>query len=289
MTGYGRAEIQSEEYSCKVEIRSLNNRFMEIKPRLPKYLSQLEVPLKKLIKSKCARGSFEVCVFLERKNGGNGDQEIKPNIELASQYVDALTQIKNTLGLSGEIDISSVLSLRDLIKFEPREVDSSNEAMVLNTVEEALAALIKMREEEGQNLQTGIGGHLKIIENLAESIQTRQPRVLEEYRDRLKEKIALLMNEVSPDEARLAQETAIMADRCDVTEELSRIKSHLQQFEAMIQKEEPQGRKFEFILQEVNREVNTIGSKSADRQLSQSVIELKSVLEKIREQILNIE
>lgn len=262
---------------------------MEIKPRLPKHLSQLEVPLKRLVKSKCARGSLEVCVFLERRNGGNGDQEIKPNLELASQYVEALTQIKNTLGLSGEININSVLSMRDLIKFEPLELDSSKEAMVLNTVEEALAALIKMREEEGQNLQVGIGKHLKIIETLAESIQARQPRVLEEYRDKLKEKIELLTNGVSPDEARLAQETAIMADRCDVTEELSRIKSHLQQFEAMIQKEEPQGRKFEFILQEVNREVNTIGSKSADRQLSQSVIELKSVLEKIREQILNIE
>ncbi|MFQ5671722.1 MAG: YicC/YloC family endoribonuclease [Nitrospinales bacterium] len=289
MTGYGRFETRNGTYSCMVEIRSVNNRHMEIKVKLPKYLSQLEVPLKKLVKSKCRRGTLDIFISLEKEDGAGGDQEIKPNLQLASQYFQALTQIKDTLGLRGEIDINSVLSLRDLIKFEPPQLDSSQEKMILNTAEEALHALGQMRQEEGKNLESAISKDLQEIAGIADSIQARQPNVIREYRDRLKEKIGILSDGLSIDDARLAQETAIMADRCDVTEELNRIKSHLQQFNNLIRQDGPLGRKLEFITQEINREVNTIGSKTCDYQVSQSVIELKSALEKIREQILNIE
>lgn len=289
MTGYGRFETQNGKYSCVVEIRSVNNRHMEIKVKLPKYLSQLEVPLKKLAKSKCGRGTLDIFVSLEKENGAGGDQEIKANLQLASQYVKALNQIKDSLGLHGEIDINSVLSLKDLIKFEPPELDSDQEEMILNTAEEALRALVQMRREEGKNLESAISDGLRKIAGIADSIQARQPDVLREYQGRLKEKISLLSDGLPIDDARLAQETAIMADRCDVTEELDRIKSHLRQFNDLIRQDGPLGRKLEFITQELNRETNTIGSKTCDYQVSQSVIELKSSLEKIREQILNIE
>lgn len=262
---------------------------MEIKTRLPRYLSQLEIPLKKLVKNKCSRGSLDLSVTMGNNEDACGDQEIKPNLQLASQYYEALNQVKNTLGLNGEIDINSVLSMKDLIKFETPELDSCQEEIIINTVDDALNALIKMREEEGKNLQAEISKGLMDIANLADSIQTRQPAILQEYKNRLKEKISILSEGISLDETRLAQETAIMADRCDVTEELTRIRSHLQQFKHLILQDGILGRKLEFITQEINREANTIASKTIDYQVSQSVIELKSSMEKIREQILNIE
>ncbi|MEC7640972.1 MAG: YicC/YloC family endoribonuclease [Nitrospinota bacterium] len=289
MTGYGRSETRNSKHSCTVEIRSVNNRHMEIKTKLPRYLVQLEVPLKKLVKGRCSRGSLDLSVTLDKNDEASGDLEIKPNLQLATQYFEALNQIKSTLGLNGKIDINSVLSLNNLIKFEPSELDTSQEEIIVNAVKEALEAMIKMREEEGNNLQSDISQGLKDIAYLADSIQTRQPAILKEYKDRLKEKIAIISEGVPLDEARLAQETAIMADRCDVTEELSRIRSHLQQFNDLIQQEGTLGRKLEFIIQEINREANTIASKTIDYHVSQSVIELKSTLEKIREQILNIE
>lgn len=290
MTGFGRFETRNGDHTCKAEARSVNNRYIEINTRLPKYLSPLEIPLKKLVKDKCARGSFDITVTMEKNDGANGEQEVKPNLALASQYLKALNQIKESLGLAGGIDINTVLAFKDLIKFEaPAEPDPSKREVVLETVGEALTALIKMREEEGENLQKDILGHLAAIEKLADSINERQPAILEEYKNKLRERIKTLAEGIAVDEARLTQETAIMADRCDVSEEIVRLKSHLQQFNILIAKEDLLGRKLEFITQEINREVNTIGSKTIDYEVSRMVIEAKSLLEKIREQLQNIE
>lgn len=289
MTGFGRSEKQNGVLACKAEVRSVNNRFIEINARLPKTLSPLEIPVKKLVKTFCSRGSFDVTVTLEKNNGGAADQEIKPNMALATQYVQALNQIKNRLGLSGEIDINSILSLRDVVKAEPISADSSEEEMALKAVEEALVALVQMREDEGKNLREDILDRINSLEKLAQAIKARQPSILQEYKDRLKEKIKILTDGLDVDENRLAQETAILADRCDVTEEIIRLASHTQMFKSLLDDKESQGRKLEFITQEINRETNTIGSKSADSQVSQWVIEMKSDLEKIREQLQNIE
>lgn len=289
MTGYGRSDIQNGDHTCRVEIRSVNNRFIEINARLPKMMLPLEVPLKKLIKSRCSRGSFDVSVSLEKTNGNTADQVITPNMALASQYLQVLNQIKDQLGLAGEIDLNSVLALRDVVKIEPLTVDSSKEELVLETVETALSALLKMRADEGKNLQPDILGRIECIEKFSGFIKSKQPEIILEYKNRLKEKIQLLSDGVEVDETRLAQETAIMADRCDVTEEVVRLESHLDQFKKLIESDGPMGRKLEFITQEINREVNTIGSKTVDARVSQSVIEIKSDLEKIREQLQNIE
>ena len=289
MTGYGRSEKQNGLFACKAEIRSVNNRFIEINIRLPKHLTALELPLKKLIKSKCARGSFDLFLNLERNDDSGTDLEIKPNLGLATQYFEAFKQIKNVLGLTGDMPLEALLGVKDIIKAEPLTIDTSQEAMILETVEHALSALINMRQEEGSNLQKDLAGRLQDIRQLMRGIQERQPAVLEEYRNRLHDKIKLLTEGMELDETRLAQETALMADRCDVSEEITRLESHLEQFDSLFKKTGSLGRKMEFITQEINRETNTIGSKSVDFQVSQNVIEIKSLLEKIREQIQNIE
>jgi len=289
MTGYGRSEKQNGQFACKAEVRSVNNRFIEVNTRLPKFLSALELPLKKLIKSKCARGSFDLFLTLEKEDAAGADLEIKPNLGLATQYFEAFKKIKDELGLAGDMPIEALLGVKDIIKTEPLTLDTSQEEMILETVEEAISALIKMRQEEGNNLQKDLAARLQDIHQLVQNIKERQPVVLEEYRNRLNDKIKTLTEGMDLDETRLAQETAIMADRCDISEEITRLGSHFEQFNSMFEKAGPIGRKMEFVTQEINRETNTIGSKSVDYQVSQSVIEIKSLLEKIREQIQNIE
>ena len=289
MTGFGRAECQDGDYSYKAEIRSVNNRFIEINTRLPKAFLDLELPLKKLVKSHCARGSNNVTITLANANGNPGDWEIKPNLPLASQYVEALKEIQTSLGLEGKVNIDSIIGLRDIIKVEPVTIDPAKESLLLNIAESALASLQKMREEEGKYLQNDLSERIDTIEKHAEQIKTRQPEIIQEYKARLKEKIKLLNDGIEIDESRLAQETAILADRCDITEEITRFVSHLKQFRKLFKSTEPMGRKLEFITQEINREVNTMGSKSSDIQVANLVIEIKSALEKIREQLQNIE
>ena len=289
MTGFGRAECQDGDYSYKAEIRSVNNRFIEINTRLPKAFLDLELPLKKLVKSHCTRGSINVTITLGNANGNPGDWEIKPNLPLASQYVEALKEIQTSLGLEGKVNIDSIIGLRDIIKVEPVTIDPAKESLLLNIAESALASLQKMREEEGKYLQNDLSERIDTIEKHAEQIKTRQPEIIQEYKARLKEKIKLLNDGIEIDESRLAQETAILADRCDITEEITRFVSHLKQFRKLFESTEPMGRKLEFITQEINREVNTMGSKSSDIQVANLVIEIKSALEKIREQLQNIE
>lgn len=289
MTGFGRSEKQNGIFTCKTEIRSVNNRFIEINTRLPKYLAALELPIKKLIKSRCARGSFDLFLNLEKSDDSGADLEIKPNLGLATQYFEAFKQIRDKLGLAGNMPIEALLGLKDIIKTEPLKLDASQETMVLDTVEDALSALIDMRQEEGANLQKDLAGRLQGIQQLTQSIQERQPIVLEEYRKRLKDKLKTLTEGMELDETRLAQETALLADKSDISEEITRLGSHLEQFNDLFKNSGPIGRKMEFITQEINRETNTIGSKSVDYPVSQNVIEIKSLLEKIREQLQNIE
>ena len=289
MTGFARHENQNGELICKVEIRSVNNRFIDINTRLPKSLVALELPLKKLVKSKCARGSFDINISLE-KNGQHGaDLELKPNLPLATQYLSAFNKIRENLGLKGEIDINTILSLRDIVKPELKEVDDSSEQTVFETVEKTLTDLITMRKEEGINLEKDIINQVNGIKNLEKAITLRQSTTLQEFQNRLKEKIQALTIGIELDPARIAQETALLADRCDVTEEIVRLGSHLEQFHKLVESDEPQGRKLEFLTQEINREVNTIGSKTIDLEVSKTVIEMKSRLEKVREQLANIE
>ena len=289
MTGFSRYENQNEDLTCKVEIRSVNSRFIDVNTRLPKSLAPLELPLKKMVKSKCARGSFDITIAIEKNGDPEASHEVTPNLPLATKYLNAFKNIQEGLGLKGEIDINTILSQRDVVKPELKKVDDSSEEIVMQTVDKTLTNLVKMREDEGENLEKGILNQISSIEALGKSISTKQSITVQQFQAKLKEKIQTLTTGIEIDPARIAQESALLADRCDVTEELVRLESHLDQFNKLITSHEPQGRKLEFLTQEVNREVNTIGSKTIDLEVSKAVIEMKSCLEKIREQLANIE
>jgi len=289
MTGFSSYENQNEDLTCKVEIRSVNNRFIDVNTRLPKSLAPLELPLKKMVKSKCARGSFDIIIAIEKNGDSEANLEVAPNLPLASEYLTAFKKIQEGLGLKGEIDINTILSQRDVVKPELKKVEDSSEEIVFQTVDKTLTDLVKMREDEGKNLEKDILNKISSIEALGKSISTKQSITIQQFQDKLKEKIQTLTTGIEIDPARIAQESALLADRCDVTEELVRLESHLDQFNKLVASHEPQGRKLEFLTQEINREVNTIGSKTIDLEVSKAVIEMKSCLEKIREQLANIE
>ena len=289
MTGFSRYENQNEDLTCKVEIRSVNNRFIDINTRLPKSLAPLELPLKKMVKSKCARGSFDISIAIEKNGDSEANLEVAPNLPLATEYLNAFKNIQEGLGLKGEIDINTILSQRDVVKPELKKVEDSSEEIVLQTVDKTLTDLVKMREDEGKNLEKDILNQISSIKALGKSISTKQSITVQQFQDKLKEKIQTLTTGIEIDPARIAQESALLADRCDVTEELVRLESHLDQFNKLVSSHEPQGRKLEFLTQEINREVNTMGSKTIDLEVSKAVIEMKSCLEKIREQLANIE
>ncbi|MBT7520862.1 MAG: YicC family protein [Nitrospina sp.] len=289
MTGFSRYENQSEDLTCKVEIRSVNNRFIDINTRLPKSLAPLELPLKKMVKTKCARGSFDISIAIEKNGDSEAGLEVNPNLPLATEYLKAFKEIQDGLGLKGEIDINTILSQRDVVKSELKKVEFSCEEIVMQSVDRALTDLIKMREDEGKNLEKDILNQISSIETLRKSIAAKQSITIQKFQEKLNEKIKILTSGIEIDPARIAQESALLADRCDVTEEIVRLKSHLEQFNILIASNDPQGRKLEFLTQEINREVNTTGSKTIDLEVSSAVIEMKSCLEKIREQLANIE
>ena len=289
MTGFSRYENQSEDLTCKVEIRSVNNRFIDINTRLPKSLAPLELPLKKMVKTKCARGSFDISIAIEKNGDSEAGLEVNPNLPLATEYLKAFKEIQDGLGLKGEIDINTILSQRDVVKSELKKVEFSCEEIVMQSVDRALTDLIKMREDEGKNLEKDILNQISSIETLRKSIAAKQSITIQKFQEKLNEKIKILTSGIEIDPARIAQESALLADRCDVTEEIVRLKSHLEQFNILIASNDPQGRKLEFLTQEINREVNTTGSKTIDLEVSSAVIEIKSCLEKIREQLANIE
>ena len=289
MTGFSRHENQNEDLTCKVEIRSVNNRFIDVNTRLPRSLAPLELPLKKMVKSKCARGSFDISIAIEKNGDSEANLEVAPNLPLATEYLNAFKNIQEGLGLKGEIDINTILSQRDVVKPELKKVEDSSEEIVLQTVDKTLTDLVKMREDEGKNLEKDILNQISSIKALGKLISTKQSITVQEFQDKLKEKIQTLTTGIEIDPARIAQESALLADRCDVTEELVRLESHLDQFNKLVASHEPQGRKLEFLTQEINREVNTMGSKTIDLEVSKAVIEMKSCLEKIREQLANIE
>ena len=289
MTGFSRYENQSEDLTCKVEIRSVNNRFIDINTRLPKSLAPLELPLKKMVKTKCARGSFDISIAIEKNGDSEAGLEVNPNLPLATEYLKAFKEIQDGIGLKGEIDINTILSQRDVVKSELKKVEFSCEEIVMQSVDRALTDLIKMREDEGKNLEKDILNQISSIETLRKSIAAKQSITIQKFQDKLNEKIKTLTSGIEIDPARIAQESALLADRCDITEEIVRLKSHLDQFNILVASNDPQGRKLEFLTQEINREVNTTGSKTIDLEVSSAVIEMKSCLEKIREQLANIE
>ena len=288
MTGYGRSETVCEGQKITVEMKSVNHRFLELSMRLPSVFFQLETELKKKVSEKCKRGRIEINVRIEGESADNS--KINYNLDTARGYFDILSKIKEEFNLSDEISLRTLTSFRDIFN-TPAETQLSPELIsaVNDGLLEAITMMIKMRQDEGAVLYQDMQVRLGLIKEMVAAIKARAPQVVVEYQKRLADRVKELTAGYTLDEARLAQEVAIMAERSDITEEIVRLQSHIGQFEVLLQSDEAEGKKIDFLLQEMNREINTIGSKSNDLEIARQVIEAKSEMNKLREQAQNIE
>lgn len=288
MTGYGRVEAICDGRNIVVEAKSVNHRFLEIALRTPAALYPLEMEYKKKIGEKFKRGRIDVSIRLEGE--GAETSKVNLNMEVARDYFDVLTRLKNEFNLSEPVNLKNLTGFRDIFT-PPAETKLEDDFLnqVEKTLQEALSMLVNMRQDEGIALFSDMQMRLHAIGDTMETIRSRAPQIVLEYQKRLSDRIKELTAGFELDPARLAQEVAIMADRCDITEEIVRMQSHIGQFEALLQSEEAEGRKIDFLLQEMNREINTIGSKGNDVEIARLVIDAKSELGKLREQAQNIE
>ncbi len=290
MTGYGRAETVFEDKKVAVESKSINHKNLESSIRIPSSLSSLETSIKKRVAEVISRGRVEVSIKIESASGGNGAESLGVNQPLLESYYALLKGLKETFNLAGDIRLETLVGIKGAVLMSETEIAAQEIwGAIEDALENSLISLIKMKEVEGELLYEDFTGRLKIISGQIAILKARVPEVLNAYQERLSARIRELTEGIECDESRLIQEVAIMAEKSDITEEIVRFESHIKQFGQMLQSDEPIGRKMDFLLQEMHREINTIGSKSSDLVISGAVIEVKTELAKLREQAQNIE
>lgn len=289
MTGFGRGEYKDDNYQFLVECKTINHKYADINIRLPRKLSFLEDKARILVKDYIKRGRVDLYIKLDLL--GSEDVNLKFDEELATQYASILKQIKDKFDLVDDISVMNIAKFPDVIKTEEKEDDEDKLwSMLKVALENALLKLKEMRSEEGKKLAEDIQNRCDLLKNYIEDIEKYSYNVVIDYKEKLKNRISDMLEDPSIiDESRLAQEVAIYADKSNITEEIVRFKSHIEQLKNTVVKNESIGRKIDFLIQEMNRETNTIGSKSSDLNITNLVVEVKSELEKIREQIQNIE
>lgn len=289
MTGYGRGESLQGLYRVKIEIKAVNHRYNDISVKMPRHINYLEDNIKKMIKSKINRGKVDLYLNLEYVD--ESAIEVKVDIPLAKSYKIALEGLIEELDIDDSIRLNNLLNIPEVIKTERKELDEDLIwECIREAVEIALDNMMLMREQEGKELKVDIIYKLENIESSLFHIKERSPFVVIEYKEKLKDRIKELVdNNISLDEEKINSEVAFFADKSSIDEEIVRLNSHIKQFYSILEESEPIGRKLDFLIQELNREINTIGSKANDVIISKFIVELKSELEKIREQIQNIE
>lgn len=288
MTGYGRAEGATAPYLYTVEVQAFNHRFTDIRIRLPRALASLEHGLHREIRERVHRGRFDVQVT--EKLSGEIPRTLRVDRGAIQQYVGALRELQRELDLRGEVTIEALIGVRDLVTLEALEVDVAEASAVLRQlIHAALDEVDSMRRREGENLGRNLELCVSQVEAGLATVETRAPEVVEAYRSRVQERVKALLGAPLSDPDRLAQEAVLLAERSDITEECTRLKSHIQQFRTILQGTGPHGRRLDFLLQEMHREVNTLGTKAADPVISPVVVEMKADLERLREQVQNIE
>lgn len=288
MTGYGRSEHQFEDYRIVVEIKSVNNRYLDYNVRVYRQYAFLEELVRECLTPKISRGKVEVAIQFD--NMRDDDRVVTLNQELAKGYYDALKKMGAYLELQDDLSVSKMIGLPDLFAVEKKEQD--REKIMEDTKQVLLCALDDLtqnRMREGERLFQFFTGAIANLESTLSVIDARSPETVEEYRARIKERIEDLLDGVQVEESRLLTEVAIFADKINVTEELVRFRSHLKEFRLLLESEQAVGRKLEFVIQELNREANTIGSKCNDFTIAKAVVDVKAELEKLREQVQNIE
>ncbi len=288
MTGYGKGAASRDGRELTVELKSVNHRFLDVSLRLPRVLSCIEDAVRGTIAERLSRGHIDV--FVNYRNTRSDAKTVRVDETLLSAYVEAARSANAALSLRDDLTLSNVLRLPDVTEIVPADEDTdalislAKEATVL-----ALDALIEMRVAEGERLRAALEAGVNTMDAYREAILSRAPFVSEEYRKKLNERIASVLSDTEIDRARLATEVALFADRCCIDEELVRLRSHIAQFRTYLSANEPVGRNMDFIVQEMNRECNTIGSKANDAALTKSVLGCKAEIEKLREQIQNVE
>lgn len=288
MTGYGRSEITKKGVTVTVELRSVNNRFLEVTARLPRSLSLRENEIKELVRRKALRGKVNLLVNVERENGG--DIPLRINTAAARGYYKLLNELRRTVKLKEKVKLEHLLHFTEVIEQEETEREDEGEwSVVQQALDVALDGLTDMRRQEGRELEKDFRHRIGTLEDYLGRVEELSRQQAPAERVRLRERIKELLEGASADEGRLETELAILADRLDVTEECVRFRSHNKFFLEALEAPESAGRKLNFLIQEMNREANTIGSKSSDTAIAHLVVHMKEELEKVREQLQNIE
>lgn len=288
MTGYGSAKGSVEGQEITVELKSVNNRYLDCSVRLPRNFLFAEDTVKQAVSAGVSRGKVDV--FVSAQASQDSGTVVSVNEELARGYRDAVAHIAETLGLESGLSAFSLARFPDVLTVERRELDKDKAAAALSEITaKAVEEFNAMREREGERLRRDMLGKIETIEGLVSVVEERSPQTVKEYRERLEARLRDILADRSLDEQRVITEAAIFADRTAVDEETVRLRSHIAQFRTMLEEGSPIGRKMDFLVQEFNRESNTIGSKCSDASLAKVVVDLKSEIEKIREQLQNVE
>ena len=288
MTGYGSAKGTVDGLEITVELKSVNNRYLDAAVRLPRNFLFAEELIKARVQSHISRGKVDVFVSVDSSQAG--DMTVKVNEGLLKGYMDAISHIAEEYGLARDMTAMSVSRFPDVLTVEKRELDAEAIGAGIGEItERALQDFDAMRLREGEKLRDDVLSRLETIERLVETVEEKAPETVAEYRRRLEQKMAEVLGTAGIDESRILAEAALFADHIAVDEETVRLRSHMSQLRGMINGHSPTGRKIDFLIQEFNREANTIGSKCQNSQIAHTVVDLKSEIEKIREQIQNIE
>lgn len=288
MTGYGRGETTENGITYTVEVKSVNHRYFEFSARVPRGCAFLEEKLKTYLSTRIARGKVEVFVGIE--GGAQSSGTVRLNEAYADSYVTALRRLKKQYGLAGRVRLSDVSANPEVFLSErPKNDEYMVWKAVSSAAESAVDAFVQMRAVEGEKLAADVCGRCEAILGMVAQVEARSPETLRQYRERLEQKMREVLADAHIDEQRILTEAAIFADRIAVDEETVRLKSHISQLQSMLRGDEAVGRKLDFVVQEMNREANTIGSKAQNLEIAHIVVEIKAEIEKIREQIQNIE
>jgi uncharacterized protein (TIGR00255 family) len=288
MTGYGKGEASSDGLAINIELRSVNHRYADISIKAPRFLLPFENELRKLINKKLKRGKIDL--YIQTDFTGDFGQKPVLNKSLAEAYMNLFADLSQHCNLQPDVPVELVATQRDVITVQEQLPDDEEAIrLVRAAVESGLERIVSMRQAEGEAMQRDMAERLNVLKGYVVKVEQRAPVVVAEWQQKLKDRLARLPEDVSFDPQRVAQEIAVFADRCDITEEVTRFRSHIDQFELLFKSDDPVGRKMDFLSQELNREANTMGSKANDAELARVVVEMKAELEKVREQVQNIE
>ncbi len=288
MTGYGSGEKIGCDKKFTVEIRSVNHRYSDINVKTPRSYAFVEDTMRKTLSRYVSRGKVDIFLSVEGINGDSG--EVFVNMDIAGGYFAALEKLRSTFGIADPVTLKELARFSDIFTLQRAEEDAETiTALIREAAENAAEAFTAMRKKEGEQLFADLSEQTNAMEKLVDDLEERTPKIVSEYAARLETRIREILDNVPLDEGRILNEVAIFADKVNVNEELIRLRSHILQMREFLQATEPIGRKMDFLIQEMNREINTVGSKSNDLEVARLVIDIKAIIEKMREQVQNVE